>query len=99
MQAFLFDVPCQPTVAAGAQPDRGGGHHDTWTVRVRATLVDVAVDVDCGVPRCAAVRRPGDTANVDVGEEQRTVRGGGYRADPEGRSDALTIDECRARVP
>jgi len=59
MQALLFDVPCHPTVAAGAEPDRGGGHHDAWTVRVRANLVDVAVDVDSGLPSCAAVRRPG----------------------------------------
>src|ERR1700687_2842303 len=99
MQALLFDVPCHPTVAAGAEPDRGGGHHDAWTVRVRANLVDIAVDVDGGLPSCAAVRRPGDTADVDVGEEHRAVRGGGYRADPERRSDALTVDECRARVP
>src|SRR6266849_3254995 len=27
------------------------------------------------------------------------VRGGGYGADPERRSDALTVDDCRARVP
>src|SRR5204862_7674201 len=79
--------------------DRGGGHHDAWTVRVRANLVDVAVDVDGGLPRGAAVRRPGDTADVDVGEEHRAVRGGGHRADPERRSDALTADVCRARVP
>ena len=99
MQALLFDVPCQATVAAGAEPDRRGGHHDARTVRVRANLVDVAVDVDSGLPRCAAVRRPGDAADVDVGEKHRAVRGGGYRADPERRSDALTVDDCRACVP
>src|SRR5712691_9418212 len=99
MQALLFDLPCQPTVAAGAEPDRGGGHHDAWTVRMGADLVDVAVDVDSGLPRRAAVRRPGDTADVDVGEKHRAVRGGGYRADPERRSDALTVDDCRACVP
>ena len=96
VQALLFDIPCQPTIAAGAEPDRSGGHHDAWTIRVRANLVDVAVDVDGGLPRCAAVRRPGDTADVDVGEKHRAVRGGGYRADPERRADALTVDDCRA---
>ena len=55
MQALLFDVPCHPTVAAGTEPDRGGGHHDAWTVRVCANLVDVALDVDGGLPRYAAV--------------------------------------------
>jgi hypothetical protein len=64
MQALLFDVPYDPTVAA--EPVRGGGHHDVWTVRVRANLVDVALDVDGRLPRCAAVGRPRDTADVDV---------------------------------
>src|SRR5258706_13059431 len=99
MQALLFDLPCQPTVAAGAEPDRGGGHHDAWTVRMRANLVDVAIDVDGGLPRCAAVRRPRDTADVDVSEEHRAVRGGGDRAGPKGRSEPLAIDDCPARVP
>src|SRR5580693_8862653 len=99
MQALLFEVPCHPTVAAGAQADRGGGHHDAWTVRVCTDLVDVPVDVDGGLPGRAAVRRPGNTADVDVGQEHRAVRGGGHRADPEWRSNALTVDDCRAGVP
>src|SRR5258708_33321882 len=99
MHALLLDVPCHPAVAAGTEPDRGGGHHEAWTVRMRANLVDVAIDVDGGLPRCAAVRGPRDTADVDVSEEHRPVRGGGDRADPKRRSDTLTIDDCRARVP
>ena len=99
MQALLFDVPCQPTVSAGTEPDRGGGHHDTGTVRVRANAVDVAIDVDGGLPRDAAVGRARDTADVDVGEEDRAVRRCGDRADPERRSHALTVDDGRARIP
>src|SRR5258706_14712428 len=99
MQALLFDVPCQPTVAAGVEPDRGASHQDAWTIRMRANLVDVAVDVDGGLPRRAAVRRPRDTADVDVREKHRAVRRGGHRPDPERRSDALTVDDCRACVP
>ena len=89
MEPFPFDVQCHPAVAADTEPDRGGGHYHAWTVRVRANLVDVAIDVDGGLPRCAAVGRPRDTADVDVGEEDRAVRGCGDRADPERRSDAL----------
>jgi hypothetical protein len=99
VQALLFDLPRHSIVAAGAEPDRGGGHHDPWTVRVRANLVNVAVDVDGGLPRCTAIRRPRDTAHVYVGEEHGAVRGGGHRTYPKRRSDALTVDECRARVP
>ena len=94
MEAFLFDVPCHPTVAADREPDCGGGHHDAWTGWVRANLVDVAIDVDGRLLRCAAVGRPRDTADVDVGEEDRAVRGCGDRSDPERRSDALTVDDC-----
>jgi hypothetical protein len=98
MQAVPFDVPCHSTVAAGTEPDRGGGHHDTLTVRVCANLVDVAIDVDSGLLRYAAVGRPRDPADVDVGEED-AVRGCRDRPDPERRSHALTVDDCRARVP
>ena len=99
MQSLLFDVPCHPTVAAGTESDRSGGHHDAWTVRVCANLVDVAIDVNGRLPRYAAVGRPRDTADVDVGEEDRAVRRCGDRADPERRSHALTVDDCRARIP
>jgi hypothetical protein len=99
MQALLFDVPCRPTVAAGTEANRGGGHYDAWTVRVRANLVDVAIDVDSRLPRYAAVGRPRNTADVDVGKEDRAVRGRGDRADPERRTHALTVDDCRARIP
>src|SRR5258708_36099616 len=99
MHALLLDVPCHPAVAADTEPNRGGGHHEAGTVRMRANLVDVAFDVDGGLPGCAAVRRPRDTADVDVSEEHRAVRGGGDRADPERRSGPLTIDACRACVP
>jgi hypothetical protein len=98
MQTLRFDVPSHPTVAAGTEPDRGGGHHDARTLRVRANLVDVAIDVDGRLPRHAAVGRPRDTADMDVGED-RAVRGYGDRADPERRSHALTVDDCRARIP
>src|SRR4029434_10102540 len=91
IQALCFAVPCHPAIVAGAEPDRGCGHHDAWTVRVRTNLMDVAVDGDGRLPGYAAVRRPRDTADVDVGEEHRPVRGGSYRADPERRSDALTV--------
>src|SRR5258708_5525663 len=99
MHALLLDVPCQPAVAAGTEPDRGGGHHEAWTVRMRANLVDVAFDVDCGLPGCAALRRLGDTGGRGGSEERRAVRGGGDRADPERRADALPVDDCRDRVP
>jgi hypothetical protein len=33
--------------------------------------MDVAVDVDGGLPSCTAVRRSGNTADVDVGEKPR----------------------------
>jgi len=36
---------------------------------------------------------------VDVGEDDSAVRGCGDRADPERRSHALPVDDCRARVP
>src|SRR5712691_3932801 len=99
MQALLFYGPCHSTIAARAEPDSGGGDDDAWTIRMRADLMDVAVDVDGGLPSCAPVRRPGNTADVDVGEKHRAARGGGDRADPEWRSDALTVDDCRACVP
>src|SRR4029434_9436647 len=95
----LLDVPCQPTVAAGTEPDRGGGHHDAWTGRVRANFVDGALDIDGGLARYAAVGRSRDTAAVDVGEEDGAIRGCGGRADPERRSHALPVDDCRARAP
>ena len=37
MKARLFDHPCHPTVAAGAESDCGGGHHGARTVRVPGT--------------------------------------------------------------
>jgi hypothetical protein len=52
----------------------GERDRDNGRPRVRANLVDVAVDVDGGLPGCAPVRRPGDTADVDVGEKHRAVR-------------------------
>jgi hypothetical protein len=61
---------------------------------VCANLVNVAIDVDGGLPRYAAVGRPRDTADVDVGEEDRAVSGCGDRPDPERRSQALTIDDA-----
>jgi hypothetical protein len=61
--------------------------------------MDVAVDVDRRLPGCPAVRRPGNTADVDVREKYRAVRAGGHRPDPERRSDTLTVDDCRACVP
>ena len=67
--------------------------------RMRANLVDVALDTDGGVPCSAAVRGAGDTADVDVREDHRSVRRGGDRSDAERRSDALTVDDCRTRVP
>jgi hypothetical protein len=99
MQALLFDVPRHPTVAAAKEPRRGRGHYDAGTVRVRANLVDVALDVDGRLPGCAAVGRARDAADVDVGEEDHTVRRCGDRADPERRSQAPTVDDCRARIP
>jgi len=66
---------------------------------VRANLVNVAIDVDSGLPRHPAVGRPSDTADVDVGEEDGAVCGCGDRTDPERRSHALTVDDCRARIP
>jgi hypothetical protein len=99
MKARLFDHPCRPTVAADAEPDCGGGHHGVRTVWVRANLMDVAIDVDSGLPSYATVHRARDTADMDVGEEHRPIRSCGYGTDPERRSDALTIYHGRARVP
>src|SRR5260370_8327743 len=99
MKARLFNVPSRPTVEAGAEPGRGGGHHDPRTARVRANLVDVAIDVDRGLPGCATVHRSRDTADMDIGEQHRAVRGRGYGPDPERRSDEFALYHFRACVP
>src|SRR4051794_38450527 len=99
MQTLLFDVPCHPTVVAGTEPERAGSHYYLWTLRVRATLVNVDIEVDGGLPRYAAIGRPRTTADVDVGEEDRAVGGRGDRADAERRPPGLTVDDCRACIP
>jgi hypothetical protein len=99
MQALLFDIPCHPAVATHTEPDGGGGHHDAGTVRVRTNLVNVAIDINGRLPRDTTVGRPRDTADVDVCEEDRAVRGCSDRADPQRRPHALTVDHCRARIP
>src|SRR6266849_9132122 len=85
MKARLLDLPSCPTVAAGAEPGRSGGHHDARTARVRANLVDVAIDVDSGTPGCTTVHRSRDTADMHISEEHRAVRSRSYGTDPERR--------------
>src|ERR1700733_1479048 len=99
MQAGGFDYPGRPSVAAGAEPGCGGGRHNGRTVRVRANLMDVAINVDRGLPGYATIHRSRDTADMDIGEEHGSVRSCGYGTDPEGRSDALAVYYGRACVP
>ena len=99
VKAPLFDLPCRPAVAAGAKPDRSGGRHDARAVRVRANLMNIAIDVDRGLPGYATVHRSRDAADMDIGEEHRPIRSCGYGTDPERRSDALTVYDRAARVP
>src|ERR1039458_7130368 len=99
MQALGFDLPCRPSVTAEAEPSRRRGHDDVRTVQVRADLMHVSIDIDGGLPGGAPVERSRDTAHMDIGEEHCAVRGCGHGANPEWRSDELTVYQGRACVP
>jgi hypothetical protein len=99
MQAFLLDGPRCSTVLADTEPHPGRRDHDFRIGRVRAHLVDVSIDIDGGLPGRTAVRRAWDAPNVNVGEQDSHVRGSSYRANPEWWSDALAVDDGRARKP
>jgi hypothetical protein len=99
MKAVLLDSPRCSTVPTDTEPHRGRRDHDAGMNRVGTHLVDVTVDVDGGFPRHTTVRRPRYATDVNVGKEHGPVRGCGYRANPERRSDELAVYERRACVP
>ena len=99
MKALLLDRPCCSTVPADTKPNRGRGDHDVGINWMRTNFVHITVDVDSGFPSHTAVRRPRYATDVNVGKEHGPVRGCGYRANPERRSDELAVYERRARVP
>ena len=74
MQAPAFDVPCFSTVAARAESNRGGGDNYARTDRVRAHLMNVAVDGNGRLPGCAAVRRTGEYRRREHSRAERRHR-------------------------
>lgn len=81
------------------EPNAGRRDDKIGIGRVCAYLVDVTVDIDRRLPSRTAVRRPWDAPNVNVREEHPLIRRGCYRANPEWWSDALAVDDGRARIP
>ena len=99
MEAVVPGIPGRSAVLTETDPN-GGRRDDKIRIgRVRADLVDVGVDIDRRLPGRTAVRRAWDASNVNVREQRPPVRRGRYRANPEWWSDALAIDDGRARIP
>jgi hypothetical protein len=75
---------------------RGGGHHNAGTIRVRSNLVDVAIDVDGGLPRSSVDRGIPPTWTL----ARRTAPSGVAVIEriPSGVPRAA-VDDCRARIP
>lgn len=99
MKTFSFDNPCCSTVPTDTEPSCGSRDHNAGINWVRKDFVDVAVDVDGGLPSHTAVRRPRDAPDVNVREEHGAVRCRGDRANPERWPNVVAVNECRARIP
>jgi hypothetical protein len=66
---------------------------------MRTDLMDVAFDIDRGLPRYAAVGRSRNSANMDVGQKHGAVARRRHRANSKGRSHHLSVDDRRSGVP
>jgi hypothetical protein len=99
MKALLFDSPRQSTVSTDAQSDSGGSGYDVGTSRVRAHLMDIAIDIDGGLPAGTAVMRSRDATDVHVGEKRGVVAGCSHGTNTEWRPDKTAVDDRSAGVP
>jgi hypothetical protein len=61
--------------------------------------MDVALDIDRGMPRLTGIGGARDAADVDVDQERDVVARRRHRANPERWSHYLSIDNGRAGVP
>lgn len=80
MEALLFYGPRRSCVAANAKPDGGRCGDDVRICRVRAHLMNIAVDVYGGLPGSSAIHGTRNASHVNVGEQYAPVRVGRDRA-------------------
>ena len=93
VKASIVDRPGCSSIHADKEANRCRRDHEVRMGRVRAHLVHITVDVDGGVPRRSAIRRPRDAADVNVGEEHAPVRSCRHRAYAKRRANHLAVYE------
>src|SRR5580704_11613516 len=99
VKPFRFDPPRRSGIATYAKALRRRGDRDFGPGRMRADLVNVALDVDRRLPRSAEVERSRNTADVDVGQQHGTVARRGNRTNAERRPHDLAVDDGGPGVP
>jgi len=99
VEAFLFYDPHCPGIAAQAKPGSSRCGDKVGICRMRAHLVNIAVDSDGGLPGSSTIRGTRNTSHVNVGEQDIPVRVGGDRADAERRPNPLPVHNGRAGKP
>ena len=55
VKSSLFDSPCFSSIATNAETDRRRRDHNVGPGRMRAHLMNIAIDIDRGPPGQAAV--------------------------------------------
>ncbi len=89
-------IPGFPGVPTDAEANSGGGRNNNYqgvSVR-RVHLVNVAVDIDCGMPTSSAVDGARNPPHMDIGEQYGSCCIDRERANAQRRSHALSVDNC-----
>ncbi len=99
MQSLLLGRPRRSSIATHAEPHRRRRYHDVGPGRMRADLMNVAVDIDRRPPGAAGISRARNPADMDVGQKRGTIARCRHRTNPERRPHHLAVDDRRSRVP
>jgi len=99
VEAFALYDPRGPGVAANAKANGGCRGDNAGICRVRAHLMNVAVDLYGGLPGSSAIHGTRNASHVNVGEQDAPVRVGRDRANTQRWSNTLSIHDRRTSKP
>src|SRR5689334_4888204 len=98
VEPLLLDRPCGSCIATHAKPHRRRSYHDLGPRWMCTDLMNIAMDIDRGLPGQSGIGGSRNSANMDVGQKH-AIACRRHGTNSQRRPYPLAVDDCEPCIP